>query len=430
MQRLAILMAIGACAILTTAAHAQVPGGIHSPIPFEDFGNPYEYESIRFVNVNGGPQDEMCYLAPEGVRCRTLRFTATGLQFQDDRLWSAAFGFYAIPGGSSPRVVAFPDITGDGRADICALTAYGVKCAVSNGQQFVNARYWNTDFNFMFGSLNDPAFTKTLAFPDVDGNGSADVCVRGASGVWCAYSNSFDTFSVATPAAPFFSDANGWRATPRYSSIMYANIDGHGGDDICGRAADGIYCGRSLGGGFETPWRWHANFRDSYGWDQPQYAGSVTLGDVTGDGRADLCGRGGAGYYCARSYGTGFANLVLVASAFSDGNGWASAPRYYDTVGLVDITGDGKLDVCGRGYAGVWCAVATASYGYVSFGTTRLHVAAFGDAYEAGLAGPNLGALGFGEWERYWGTLQPADVDLDGADELCARTPLGLECTL
>jgi hypothetical protein len=44
--------------------------------------------------------------------------------------------------------------------------------------------------------------------------------------------------------------------------------------------------------------------------------------DINGDGRADVCGRGIEGIYCKLSTGSGFGPIFLASSDFSDAQGW------------------------------------------------------------------------------------------------------------
>src|SRR6185436_1715503 len=44
--------------------------------------------------------------------------------------------------------------------------------------------------------------------------------------------------------------------------------------------------------------------------------------------------------------------LAVWSDRFSDGNGWNSGPEHYSTIQYVDVTGDGRADVCGRGSSG------------------------------------------------------------------------------
>ncbi len=84
----------------------------------------------------------------------------------------------------------------------------------------------------------------------------------------------------------------------------------------------------SLGNGFDDDRRWHDGFGDDNNWEQPEYWRTIELGDVNGDGLADLCGRHHGGVYCTRSYHSLFdANLERVVPDFGDAQGW-SAVQY------------------------------------------------------------------------------------------------------
>ena len=62
-----------------------------------------------------------------------------------------------------------------------------------------------------------PWYYATIRFPDVNGDGRADVCGRGAGGVVCALSTASSfTPAVAPLWAGAYSDAGGWAAGPQY----------------------------------------------------------------------------------------------------------------------------------------------------------------------------------------------------------------------
>ncbi|MEO8548810.1 MAG: VCBS repeat-containing protein, partial [Kofleriaceae bacterium] len=74
--------------------------------------------------------------------------------------------------------------------------------------------------------------------------------------------------------------------------------------------------------------------------------------DLNGDGKADVCGRASTGLFCALSTGTSFGPVAnWGANFFTDSGGWG-APPYYSNIRYPDLDGDGKADVCGRGVAG------------------------------------------------------------------------------
>ncbi len=82
---------------------------------------------------------------------------------------------------------------------------------------------------------------------------------------------------------------------------------------------------------------------------------SIRYGDINGDGRADVCGRSHEGLVCALAGKSAFLAPTLWLAEMSDAAGWQS---YGATLALVDVNGDGRADVCGRGPQGAVCGLA------------------------------------------------------------------------
>src|SRR4051812_21220045 len=56
--------------------------------------------------------------------------------------------------------------------------------------------------------------------------------------------------------------------------------------------------------------------------------------DLNGDGRADVCGRGAAGIYCALSNGSAFEGYSLWSHDFTDAQGWTDSSSF-ETIRFV-----------------------------------------------------------------------------------------------
>jgi MYXO-CTERM domain-containing protein len=111
--------------------------------------------------------------------------------------------------------------------------------------------------------------------------------------------------------------------------VQLGDLDGDGKADLCGRAADRVHCYLSNGAGFPThvdgpPWS------DAGGWGDERYYTTIQLADINGDGKADACARASDRVRCFLSTGTAFGSEVL-GPAWSNGAGWGD-PKHYTTV--------------------------------------------------------------------------------------------------
>lgn len=243
---------------------------------------------------------------------------------------------------------------------------------------------------------------------DVNGDGRADLCARSAAGLscWLAVPGGW-----AAPWAPVpLTDANGWADAANYATLRMGDLDGDGRADVCGRSDGALSCARSTGSGFGTFDVWRDGLSDANAWASPRYYTTLRLADVDGDGRDDLCARDAAGFGCWLSNGTAF-DRRIEGPRWSDAAGYGAA-RYYGTLRMGDLDGDHRADVCIRGVAGMECALSD------------------GNGFPTSITGPDWSdANGFAALQ-YWSTLRLADVDGDRREDLCVRTSVDLRCVL
>jgi len=425
-------------------------------------------QRMKLVDVNGDGYPDMCWVVPvDGVYCALY----TNGQFGAPSRWSA--GFRSTPNQvctpanlngpgtctttsnyDDPSVwetIQFVDVDRDGKVDVCGRNPEGFVCYLSTGTGFE----WSVSGSYLFSNAadprwwTDPSYYETIRMADVNHDGYPDVCGRNSQGIVCllAYPHRVPDPIDGTPQWFFgsgdydvvygfdFGDNNGWNKSPAYwSTIQFADVDGNGSADVCGRGQHGIICARFNGTpviiGFNwdgSPIRslvfdqvaiWTTQFSDAYGWNQPQYYSTLQFVDMNGDGKADVCGRGGAGFYCAFSNGLSFqGGFSLVANNFSDANGWNQPDHYQNMFWIKDVNGDGMPDICGRGSQGIICQLQQGPY--MPFSGPILWVNNFGDNY------------GWGTQPYYWGSVQIVAVPRAGWPNFafCGHGSAGIWCT-
>ena len=297
------------------------------------------------------------------------------------------------------------DIDGDGVAEICIRGAQGMHCIYpkSNiGEKTIVLDEFTDDKGW-----NKPQYYTTMRFADVNGDGKADVCARGAVGLRCWLSSG--TSFAETGYVPM-SDTDGYDAAKYYATIKLADINGDGKDDMCARFKDEFKCHLATGSGFESNGIGIGDMGDSAGWGEIEYYATIRVADINGDGRADVCGRGISGWRCWPSNGNAF-GAQINGPAWSNANGWDN-PEYYATIRTPDINGDGKADLCARDNGGIVCHLSNGN--------------GWGDA----IRGPNWSDTnGWADPEHYT-TIQFGDLNGDGKEDICARANAGVICHL
>ncbi|NLG27661.1 MAG: hypothetical protein GX557_07095, partial [Chloroflexi bacterium] len=168
---------------------------------------------------------------------------------------------------------------------------------------------------------------------DVNGDGKADlVAFKSGEGVYVALSDG-TKFGAATLWSTAFSDYDSQTSRPR----TVGDVNGDGKADIVGfHNTEGVYVGLSNGASFETPTLWTTQF--AYANDNNDHR---ELADVNGDGRADIVAfRYNQGVFAALSTGAAFAS----SSKWFDGfKVWRSQARYVRHA--ADLNGDGLADI-------------------------------------------------------------------------------------
>jgi uncharacterized protein (TIGR03382 family) len=286
------------------------------------------------------------------------------------------------------------DVDGDGRADACARTASGFSCLASSGHGFDHA---------MVGTMSMGAAgvlaSARIRMADVDGDGRADVCAEDDGHLAC-WRSTGDGFGEAI-IGPAIDAA--------VTSLELADVDGDGRIDACMRDGSGLTCHLASGHGFDRMIVLSA-LSDLGGFGNVVHFGTLRFGDVDGDGRADVCARDASGVDCWLSLGDRFGERFR-GPRWSDASGF-DALDHWSTIRLVDVDADGRADLCARTPDGFRCVLSE------------------GHGFGGEISGPAMSdASGWSDASVYT-TLRMADLDGDGAADVCARERDRVRCWL
>jgi secreted trypsin-like serine protease len=214
---------------------------------------------------------------------------------------------------------------------------------------FNDASKWSPSFDLSHG-WTVAEYERTVG--DVNGDGRDDLVGFGLDGVYVALSNGTNAFGPVSKWTSSFGLANGWTVAQYERTV--GDMNGDGNADLVGFGLDGVYVALSNGSNaFGAISKWTPSFGLANGWTVSQYV--RTVGDVDGDGMDDLIGFGLDGVYIALSSGTGFDAVSRWTNDFDLSHGWTVA-QYVRTIG--DINNDGKDDLVGFGLDGVYTGTA------------------------------------------------------------------------
>jgi hypothetical protein len=251
-----------------------------------------------------------------------------------------------------PRLLG--DVNGDGKADIVGFADGGVLVSLATGNgHFATPTSEIANFGFTAGGWSsEDRYPRLLA--DVNGDGKADIVGFADGGVLVSLATGNGHFATPTSEiANFGFTAGGWASEDRYPRLL-ADVNGDGMADIVGFADGGVLVSLATGNGhFATPTSEIANFGFTAGGWTSEDRYPRLLADVNGDHMADIVGFGDGGVTVSLATGNGHfaaATNGIGAFGFSAG-GWTSQDLYPRTLG--DVNGDGAADIIGFGQAGV-----------------------------------------------------------------------------
>ncbi|BAI73768.1 calcium binding hemolysin protein (plasmid) [Azospirillum sp. B510] len=299
---------------------------------------------------------------------------------------------------SRPRLLG--DVNGDGRADIVGFSRTPV--LVSLGQ--ANGSFGPAQVGYNGSFTPETRWDEQTLYPrllgDVNGDGRADIVGFKYSEVEVALGREDGSFATSRAVMSGTFTANALWGTNSYPRLL-GDVNGDGRADIVGFTGGSVLT--ALGqvdgtfGAVQTAYT--GSFTTGYGWPNDQQYTRL-VGDVDGDGMADIVGFGADQVFIARGRADGtFAPLqVAYSGGFTKNSGWTSQLVYPRQ--LADVNGDGRMDIVGFAGDGT----------YVSFGR------ADGTFSRHRLATRDYGYNGWNSGEIY--PRMAADVDGDGRADI------------
>lgn len=356
------------------------------------------YSTIRTGDVDGDGRAEVLARSAGGLVVWSLR--EAGWQQLPGSI-PLADPAWAVDSYNSTIQVA--DLNGDGRVEVLARSALGLHAWSYDGSN------WNElpgllPFSDATGWAN-PQYYRTIQTADIDGDGRAEVLARSALGMhaWKHTGTGWQQLDGLIP----FTDALSWNQPRYYLTIQTADVTGDGRAEVLARSRDGMTGFRFTG----TAWEALPGlipFTDAMAWDQPAHYLTIQAGDIDGDGRAEVLGRGAMGMAVWHHTGSGWEFKTPNFLPFADSAGW-DLPRHFLTIQTADLNGDGQAEILARSAHGL------GMFRYVDG--------------EWNLLPSRLAYADSLNWDdpKYFTTIQTADVDGDGRAEILARSAFGLE---
>lgn len=218
--------------------------------------------------------------------------------------------------------------------------------------EYINFDIVYSSFTKQNGNWNNLDNTRTVA--DVNGDGKADIVGFGTKGVYVAFStgNGFSDGQLLLSGS--FHPGDGWRNNRNVRTM--GDVNGDGKADVVGFGTKGVYVAFSTGNGFtDGQLLLKGSFCNEDGWEVNK--NPRLMADVNGDGKDDIIGFGTKGVYVAFSTGNGFApDQLILSGKFCRTDGWERGNMVRT---VADVNGDGKSDIVGFGEQGVFVALST-----------------------------------------------------------------------
>ncbi|MFV1493601.1 FG-GAP-like repeat-containing protein [Phaeobacter sp. JH18-32] len=323
-------------------------------------------------------------------------------QLEGSTLWSADFGNSDAGWDNDQHVRTLGDINGDGMADLVGFGGNGVHTAQSDGSSFGTEALGLSNMAFSVGGWRVDSHEREVA--DVNGDGFDDVIGFGGGDTFAALSNGNGGFVNFSTWSSDYASNDGWDVDQH--ERLLGDVNGDGMADVVAFGSHGTEVAMSNGSGFEDGSVWINDFDFARGWRIGNH--ERVLADVNGDGMDDIVGFGASRVIVSTSNGDSFDPIELWSTEFSSADGWREAIHERE---LADVNGDGMADIVAFGEDGVQVALSNGN----GFAPSQVWSEDFGN---------NDG------WSQEDDTRSLADVNGDGIADIVAFGNDGVRVSL
>lgn len=311
------------------------------------------YETIQIADIDGSGRGELIGRGPSGLE--TWKFTNYHESSENEHkgYWSPLGvdeSFSNDAGWTDEKyysTIQTADITGDGSAELLSRDHDGLKVS-SWDTSSASWQALDTDGDFSNDAgWGDPQFYETIQTL-ADGEGGRRLIARGAPGIhtfqWDQSSSSWEKLDDDNPA---WSDDDGWDEHSSYSTIQGADVTDNGADELIGRSPDGleVYTWNTSEGKWDHL-STDSGFANPHGWDDERYYSTIQFGNILGDTQEQFLSRDHDGLQVREWTGSAW-QLLDTDDSFSDDNGW-DLVQYFSTIQLGDVIGDGAANLLAR----------------------------------------------------------------------------------
>ncbi|MBW4721566.1 VCBS repeat domain-containing M23 family metallopeptidase [Saccharothrix obliqua] len=252
-------------------------------------------------------------------------------------------------------------LSGDSRADLVSVQNGGLFGYANNGYHSNGTVRWGA--RVQIGGGWDGVPEAAVKFADLNGDGLTDLVSKQDGGLF-GYANNGYNSNGTVRWGPRVQIGGGWEGVPD-TAMKYGDLNGDGRTDLMSVQNGGLFGYANNGYNSNGTVRWGPRVQIGGGWEGVPDA-ALYLGDLNGDGRVDLMSKQDGGLFGYANNGYNSNGTVQWGPRVQIGGGWEGVPDA--ALYLGDLNGDGRADLMSKQDGGLF---GYANDGYNSNGTVR-----------------------------------------------------------